>query len=146
MGVLTPHSLEVFQRCCRPLSDDGDVKATHLYATREEAYEENRREFDRLITPVYSYSAVDSGEEDALEGLHAAKTIFLRVGAQVMLLANLNVQEGLVNGTQGIVVGFATEDEIGKYIQQHADECELQNWNSPFPKVLFELKNTTREV
>jgi hypothetical protein len=89
---------------------------------------------------------VDSGEEDALEDLHAAKTIFLRVGAQVMLLANLNVQEGLVNGTQGIVVGFATEDEIGKYIQQHADECELQNWNSPFPKVLFELKNTTREV
>src|SRR5205085_6915896 len=108
--------------------------------------EENKREFDRLMTPVYSYSAVDSRDEDALEDLHAAKTIFLRVGAQVMLLANLNVQEGLVNGTQGIVTGFATEDEIGEYIQQHTDECELQNWNSPFPKVLFELKNTTREV
>jgi hypothetical protein len=63
-----------------------------------------------------------------------------------MLLANLNVNEGLVNGTRGIVTGFAKNEEVREYLQQHKDDQAMQNWKSPFPRVQFELKNTIREV
>ena len=149
-GLLIPQVLEVLRRCCRPLSDsNSEVKATNLYATRRLADEENCREFNLLETPVYSFTAVDSNIEDILRDLHAAETISLRVGAQVMLLANLNVREGLVNGSRGIVTGFATKDEIQRYLHQIEDDCPFSMgvWKSNiFPKVLFETNYTTREV
>lgn len=149
-GILTPKVLEILRQCCRPLPDlDSEVKATNLYPTRTLADEENCREFDLLETPVYSFTAVDSSNEDILRDLHAAENISLRVGAQVMLLANLNVREGLVNGTRGIVTGFAAKDEIQRYLQQIGDDfaCGMRVGKSyVFPKVLFETKDTTKEV
>ena len=42
----------------------------------------------------------------------------LRVGAQVMLAKNVSVQEGLVNGARGVVVGFEKGNE-GKYTYKY---------------------------
>ena len=93
---------------------------------------------------------MDTSNEDILGDLHAAKNVSLRVGAQVMLLANLNVKEGLVNGTRGIVTGFTSKEETQRYLQQCGDDFASGNmryWKSSvLPKVLFETKDTTREV
>jgi hypothetical protein len=148
-GIITRRLLDILRRCCRPLPDNHEVKATTLYPTRLLADEDNCREFALLQSPIYRYAAVDSREEDILRDLHAAEQISLRVGAQVMLLANLNVREGLVNGTRGIVTGFASKEEIQSYLQHHGDsDCVVRNWEPtcPFPKVLFETRDTTREV
>jgi ATP-dependent DNA helicase PIF1 len=40
----------------------------------------------------------------------------LRIGAQVMLLTNMDVENGLVNGSRGIVTGFSTEVPKGPLI------------------------------
>jgi len=80
-----------------------------------------------------------------------------------MLLANLNVTDGLVNGSRGVVRAFvsmkeAADDLAAKAMLRGAAKeaesismGELQvfardNPNMMFPKVLFETRNGTREV
>lgn len=80
-----------------------------------------------------------------------------------MLLANLNVTEGLVNGSRGVVIEFVTLKEAQEYLNMQAalrgagrEEDSIAagelrvfangNESMLFPRVLFELKNTTREV
>ena len=80
-----------------------------------------------------------------------------------MLLANLDVRAGLVNGSRGVVTGFVEAKEAVEEISHQAvmrgmkegDESGevgiLQrfmrgNDNMRFPRVLFETKNQTKEV
>ena len=98
-----------------------------------------------------------------LNDLQAPAGLRLREGAQVMLLANLNVTDGLVNGSRGVVTGFVSMKEAADDIARKAmlrgaakegesvSMSELQvfardNPDMMFPKVLFETTNTTREV
>ena len=61
----------------------------------------------------YVYDALDAGEkilrEKLLQNMMAPKRLELRVGAQVMLIKNMD--ETLVNGSLGIVKKFMTESE-----------------------------------
>lgn len=59
----------------------------------------------------------DVGEATYLQQLQrncqAPGLLVLKPGAQVMLLKNLSVSEGLVNGSRGVVKGFVTDPEVG---------------------------------
>ena len=98
-----------------------------------------------------------------LNDLQATKGLRLRSGAQVMLLANLDVTQGLVNGSRGVVVDFVSMEEAIQQLQIQAalrgstqdDESmaigELRSFagtndKMQFPKVLFETKKGTKEV
>ena len=60
-----------------------------------------------------TFDAQDSGAEPYLGSLRKngafPERLQLKVGAQVMLLVNLDVEAGLVNGSRGVVTGFASE-------------------------------------
>lgn len=139
-----------------------------MYPIRALVQTENSKEFEALNTPIHIYSSIDTQSSmentpdltNVLNDLQATRGLRLRVGAQVMLLANLNVTEGLVNGSRGVVVEFVSLEEALLHIQLQAtmrgtigDEAvtELRlftrgNDNMRFPKVLFETKDCTREV
>lgn len=59
----------------------------------------------------------------------------LKVGAQVMLVANINVPLGLCNGTRGVVVGFSDHVEGVQSVRVHRGLLK------PLPRVRFMLKN-----
>lgn len=165
------HTLKLFEQCRRPLEHDISIKPTKMYPIRSLVQEENTREFEALKTPIQIYTSIDSQHSPegntmdytfVLNDLQATRGLRLRVGTQVMLLANLDVREGLVNGSRGVVIEFVSLQEAASYLASQAasrgasdDESiavnELRlftkgNEGMVFPRVLFETQNTTKEV
>lgn len=125
--------------------------------------QENTREFNKLTTIIHKYQAIDrlpAGEghetQKVLDKLQAGKDLRLRVGMQVMLVANLNVSEGLVNGSRGIVVGFVDLAEAASQLENQGglrsdDESRdlamfARGADMKFPKVLFKVRNVPKLV
>jgi hypothetical protein len=169
IGKPDPETLRLFNQCVRPLEHDVSIKPTKMYPVRKLVQDENEREFNALRTPTFDYEARDSQSSPdqntpdlkyVLNDLQAVKKLKLREGAQVMLLSNLNVTGGLVNGSRGVVVSFVSMKEAIEYVTHEAmkrnaptDEVvgELRafaqgNEGMVFPRVLFETRDSTKEV
>lgn len=107
--------------------DDGTekiIKATLLYPKRKDVSRINEIELNKLIesgvTPK-SYKSIDTcmskktkipiaiteKQTKLLDSCSpASSTIVLAVGAQVMLIKNMDVESGLVNGSRGIIINI----------------------------------------
>ncbi len=92
-----------------------DIEPTLLYTTNAKVDDENRMRLSQLPGVVKRFVAQDSGEKHALKRAsawtNAPDTLDLKIDAQVVLLRNLDIAGGLVNGSRGVVVGFSGTDE-----------------------------------
>lgn len=105
-------TLDVFVPCIgRVFPADDGILPTRLYATRAEVAHENDERLRQIDAPAIAFSAVDFGKTAFVEQLKkncpAPERLVLKVGAQVLLIKNLSVEEGLVNGSRGIVTDLA---------------------------------------
>ncbi|XP_006899697.1 PREDICTED: ATP-dependent DNA helicase PIF1 [Elephantulus edwardii] len=90
---------------------DGIV-ATRLCTHQDDVALTNERRLQELPGEVHSFEAMDSDPEQARTldtQCPASRLLQLKLGAQVMLVKNLAVSQGLVNGARGVVVGFEAE-------------------------------------
>lgn len=94
------------------------IQPTHLYATNDRVDIVNEARLEQLSTEArtfrcrQTFSKLSSEErkrigERVAKDCCAAAILTLKVGAQVMLLVNLDVKNGLSNGSRGVVIGFA---------------------------------------
>ncbi|KAJ4858244.1 PIF1-like helicase domain-containing protein [Trichoderma breve] len=87
-----------------------DSYAVRLFPTRDEVRKVNDAEFRRIRTPIQTYNGKGiRNTDDSLKELkdHAFDIeLNLKQGMQVLLLHNINVSLGLVNGAQGVIIGF----------------------------------------
>ena len=94
------------------LVEQHGVIATKLNSLKRDTADENLKRLDDLPSKfAVFFKAYDSGKsEPHLDLLRkncpAAEVLKLRVGAQVMLLKNLAPQQGLCNGSRGVVIDF----------------------------------------
>jgi len=82
--------------------EDG-IAPTVILPTNQAVDQTNAREFQALGTPVHELHAEDSGPRSLLGVELAPKVLALRVGAQVMVTRNVDVENRICNGTRGVV-------------------------------------------
>jgi ATP-dependent DNA helicase PIF1 len=80
------------------------------YICRRDVDNLNTKELGALPGDMIEYRAMDSGDQSYLRILQthcpARSLLKLKVGAQVILVKNIDAANGLVNGAKGVVVRF----------------------------------------
>lgn len=109
-GEISPEAKKTFISLSRPLAIEDGLLPTELFPLRNEVERANASRLASLAGPSFKYQARDSGaappEKRAklLDSMVATRMLELKQDAQVMLIKN--VDECLVNGTVGKVLGF----------------------------------------
>ena len=97
---------------------DWEIKPTILYCRKVDVDAINVQELQRLKSPVTRYkvqtvTGIENPLKKGKDGLDQLDKIFpynvelyLVVGAQVMLVTNLDIASGLINGSRGVVTGY----------------------------------------
>jgi len=118
-GALSSESLSKLQsRQGKILPCDDGIEPTILYAKKNNVDQENSIRLDQLAGDCKIFKANDSAPfEKNLEllekGCPAKADVSLKVGAQVILLKNLDVERELVNGARGTVLDFVEDSSSG---------------------------------
>ena len=106
-GQHTPEdNVELFKRvkAFQELNmDDFEIQPTFISCKRIDVYEKNKEELDKNPNELVMYLSRDDGDITFLD-IVAPKKLELKIGSQVMLTVNKNVEEGLVNGSRGVII------------------------------------------
>ncbi|CUS20186.1 LAQU0S01e00936g1_1 [Lachancea quebecensis] len=135
MGKISPETELEFKKLCRPLPDD-DIIPAELYSTRNEVERANMSRLKNLPGECHTYHAIDGGDmrdqetkEKLLSNFLAPKELRLKVGAQVMMIKNID--DTLVNGSLGKIIDFIDKDtymfyeRVRNYPDIDIEELEL---------------------
>ena len=123
------------------LENNFGIKPTQIYTTNSDVNDINEKELDKLAvndTPFFQYdmeikfNEFIKNREDALEKYRknslAPVTLQLCVGAQVMLLCNLDLDNGLANGSRGVVTGFLEDLPVVKFLNGEERPIDYYVW------------------
>jgi ATP-dependent DNA helicase PIF1 len=127
LGKVTPASIKMFTECVnRKFEDNHDgIEPTVLFPLKIEVKEINDKKLSELPgPPAKTFSWKEYGNQGPLDALkkncNAVQDLLLKVHTQVMLIKNLNPLGGLVNGSRGVVVGFARiGDDVFEYSAEY---------------------------
>ena len=148
LGLLTLKDVELLADSSRPLQNM--EKAVRLYPTRAEVSEYNSRKLLELATPPHGFTAQDGfrwnrkahphlahysqqSSDGILAGLKSYSFepfLCLKKGMPVILLRNLDISKGLINGSQGIITGFkpvSAADILGR-CKYRFDDLDYVDW------------------
>ncbi|KAL7519487.1 hypothetical protein ACHAWX_004240 [Stephanocyclus meneghinianus] len=119
IGELSAQSVQVLKRhgtlpsaACGHTSQDDNAKIipTLLECRNKNVDQANEREMAKLKGETHIFHARDRAIADnykaQLKQCQAPAVLELKVGAQVMLLKNIDLDKGLANGSRGVVVRF----------------------------------------
>jgi len=120
------------------LNESNGLHATRLYCKNAQVDEINAKSLHNLPGDMQVQAAEDSGDFPFLEQLKknclAPERLQLKIGAQVMLLKNIDPEGGLVNGSRGVILSFQVNED--------PDVGMLGS----FPVVKFETNNGDKEL
>jgi len=119
-GRLSQASIAAFRKLDRPLHFEDELQATELFPTRNEVEYANTVRMKSLSGDIKIFDARDGGSiadqtarDKLLQNCLAPPRLELKKGSQVMLIKNID--EMLVNGSLGKVIGFMDEDKFNTY-------------------------------
>jgi len=93
-------------------NDEFEIKPVYLMSKREDVDAINKEELNKNPNESVYYIANDNTPDKTITSLLdmiSPRVLELKVGAQVMLMVNINVEEGLVNGLQGVITSLESD-------------------------------------
>ena len=128
------------------LDNANGIKPTILFCRNLDVDAINKSSIKRIEGEMYTKESLDYYADDSYKKLYEKSftmqpELELKVGAQVMLLINLNVEGGLVNGSRGVVTNFvrdrANDDD---------EDCEPADFTGPVSGIGVKFANGREEV
>ena len=107
------------------------IEALHIFSTNAQVNAHNSRKLAALTTTHRTNPAIDkipsvlkktAMPSDARFTAGLLNQLCLAVGARVMLIRNLDVEDGLVNGCQRTVTGFQLSNDIVTIVNVKFDD------------------------
>jgi ATP-dependent DNA helicase PIF1 len=133
------------------------IKPTKLYSLRKDVDEINRTKLEKLVTcenALVKFECKDNfvskfelGEQ--IKNMHVAMInkdcqarprLELAVGAQVMLIKNLDIEAGLVNGSRGVVTSFLQGRPIVKFFNGIEMIIKIDQWENKISDDVFVVR------
>lgn len=108
-GSISTLELQLLQTMQRRPFIEGAVS---LYCINRLAAERNKQEMKKLVGKPRIYTAQDKGTVPVTV---LEEELVLKRGARVMLRKNYSIQDSLVNGSCGTVVGFVKTDDVAAH-------------------------------
>jgi ATP-dependent DNA helicase PIF1 len=156
MGETSQTDIELLKTYINKDISRGDIKPTIMYAKRMDVDTLNTTEIQNLETELKSFTAkqlffadevntkkkpslktfdqnnyVMSQHQKLLKELNFDNITNLKIGAQVMLTSNLDTENGLANGTRGIITGFRAAKNPDTDLQIQENDDEMRQWYPP---------------
>ena len=146
LGKLSRNSIRVLQEkrseySVKMIEEKKSIIPTKIFSRNVDVNAMNTKKLLELsVESSRTYKRIEKGSEYYLKSLRIhgpPEVIELRIGAQVMLTRNLDVQAGLANGTKGIVVDY--EDDlpvvefaatVGGKVTKMTQTVEMASWST----------------
>lgn len=113
IGKITDEVREVLDARKNPDSGASRVEPVMIHTHNGNVDSENMRKLSLIKEQHREWRSRDQGQQGPLTALQknclAPEVLTLKKGAQVMLLWNISTEEGLANGSLGVVTGFCEE-------------------------------------
>ncbi|ANB12138.1 DNA helicase PIF1 [Sugiyamaella lignohabitans] len=130
-GDMSDHTIRTFESLSRPLKDiPAGLTPTELFPMRHQVERANRSRSDLLSGISHIFEATDKQKEPSMEhvfnlnNLMAVEKLELKIGSQVMMIKN--VDETLVNGSLGTVIGFMDDHHFMLYGENKGIDLSTQ--------------------
>lgn len=120
-GIVTDRIEKEFKALSRPLVVPEGITPTEIFPHRYAVDKANTVRMNKLLGPAVTFISVDTYDSDfserykVLKYLMCPETISFKIGAQVMLIKNMD--ETLVNGSLGKVIGFISHSTLNVMTQ-----------------------------
>lgn len=114
-----------------PIPNDG-IRPVKLHTHNADVERLNMAELAKVDGKELSFEARETGDHSYKEKLDrdclAPRVLRLKKGAQVMLLTNLNLDEGLVNGSLGTVIDLKEDEILVRFGINKVIKMERHTW------------------
>lgn len=98
------------------------IQPTFLYGKKVNVEEKNMEELELndgellIFKPKFMWNDMSRKDKDLklIEDRILENILYLKIGAQIMLTVNISVEEGLVNGSRGVVIDYDKETKMLK--------------------------------
>lgn len=131
IGRVTNEIAETLKATASQKIEKDGIMATRLCSHVREADDINETQLDKLPGPGKVFVAQDSSESvtGMLDQLvPVPHKLTLKIGAQVMLLKNVNISSGLVNGARGVVVSFSSTGPVVRFRSGEEYTAQSEKW------------------